>query len=154
MAKRSLGESVENPMPEEVKKVLSDLTGGITDLVENRNPDFDYIWAATGYEGPGSVRHYQSIGYEIVNSENNSDERAINAIQPNARDGALIYGDTILMRIPKHLAKIRDDYVKKLSRERMAMSQDQFEEDVERAAKASGNKSVFIIPKQTGIEIN
>lgn len=154
MAKRSLGDGVENPITEEMRRVISDLVGGATDSIENENPDYHYMWAATSHEGPGCVSYMQQLGYEIVNSENNSDERVPILTQPNARDGALVRGDTMLMRIPKYLHKVREDYEKKLSRDRMASSQQQFEEAVERAERNTGNKGIFIIPKQTGIDVH
>ena len=152
MARRSLGDSAENTVPEEIKRVLSDLTGGDMGEIENQSPDFDYIWAATGHEGPGCVTYMQRLGYEIVNSENNSGERVPILSQPNSMEGALVRGDTVLMRIPIHLHNARVDYSKKLSRERMAISQRDFEEAVERADKNSGNKGIFIVPRQTGME--
>lgn len=127
-------------------RALADLDGSAGGVILNQDDRYHYYFAAKDTANPANVDALQRIGYEVVNRENNSGEEVPNADVADGEHGAIQTRDTVLMRIPNELHELREEKYQEMIAHRTSATQAEFDEQVERADKASKSegKRVFV----------
>lgn len=119
---------------EDLKRAVADMeTGFNVFIVDNKQDDFSYIWAAKDPTHPQSVDKQQRLGYEVVNNINGGDEVAPFADVQTTENGSIQTREHVLMRIPIELAGYRNKRASELGHERIKSMKDDLQDRVERS---------------------
>ena len=126
---------------ERLQRALSDYEGASNLDIINKDPEYFYFLAAKDEKyptHPQNVSSLENIGYEVVNTENNSGEILPHGTVKTADGGAIQNQELVLMRLPKWLRDARQKRSDDDAITRADNDQEQFREAMERAAQDSG----------------